>query len=95
RGDTSGGGGKPATLETGAVVRVPLFVQSGEVIKCDLQKWVQISTEVDANGLELTEVDANESGNTTAFEERDGLQKSPRQPIKVDATGAKNNRHRV
>src|SRR5690606_39985331 len=26
RGDTSGGGGKPATLETGAVVRVPLFV---------------------------------------------------------------------
>ena len=25
RGDTSGGGGKPATLETGAVVRVPLF----------------------------------------------------------------------
>ena len=35
RGDTSGGGGKPATLETGAVVRVPLFVQSGEVIKVD------------------------------------------------------------
>jgi hypothetical protein len=26
RGDTSGGGGKPAKLETGAVVRVPLFV---------------------------------------------------------------------
>lgn len=35
RGDTSGGGGKPATLETGAVVRVPLFVQSGEVVKVD------------------------------------------------------------
>lgn len=35
RGDTSGGGGKPATLETGAVVRVPLFVQQGEVIKVD------------------------------------------------------------
>ncbi len=33
RGDTSGGGGKPATLETGAVVRVPLFVQQGETIK--------------------------------------------------------------
>ena len=28
RGDTSGGGGKPAKLETGAVVRVPLFVQT-------------------------------------------------------------------
>jgi elongation factor P len=35
RGDTSGGGGKPATLETGAVIRVPLFVQIGEVIKVD------------------------------------------------------------
>jgi elongation factor P len=35
RGDTSGGGGKPATLETGAVVRVPLFVNIGDVIKVD------------------------------------------------------------
>jgi elongation factor P len=35
RGDTSGGGNKPATLETGAVVRVPLFVQIGELIKVD------------------------------------------------------------
>ena len=33
RGDTSGGGGKPATLETGAVVRVPLFVNQDEIIK--------------------------------------------------------------
>ncbi len=35
RGDTSGGGGKPATLEGGAVVRVPLFVQEGELIRVD------------------------------------------------------------
>ncbi|WP_353949868.1 elongation factor P [Stenotrophomonas maltophilia] len=35
RGDTSGGGGKPATLETGAVVRVPLFVSQDEVIRVD------------------------------------------------------------
>lgn len=35
RGDTSGGGGKPAKLETGAVVRVPLFVQEGELIRID------------------------------------------------------------
>jgi len=35
RGDTSGGGGKPAKLESGAVVRVPLFVQEGEIIKVD------------------------------------------------------------
>lgn len=35
KGDTAGTGGKPATLSTGAVVRVPLFVQIGEVIKVD------------------------------------------------------------
>ncbi|SPU57695.1 Elongation factor P [Brevundimonas vesicularis] len=35
RGDTSGGGGKPATIETGAVVRVPLFLNIGDVIKID------------------------------------------------------------
>ncbi len=35
RGDTSSGGTKPATLETGAVVKVPLFVQIDEIIKVD------------------------------------------------------------
>lgn len=35
RGDTSGGGGKPAKLETGAVVRVPLFINEGELLKID------------------------------------------------------------
>jgi len=35
KGDTSGSGGKPATLSTGAIVRVPLFVQIGEVIRVD------------------------------------------------------------
>ena len=35
RGDTSGGGGKPAKLETGATVRVPLFVGQDEIIKVD------------------------------------------------------------
>ncbi|OOZ37398.1 elongation factor P [Solemya elarraichensis gill symbiont] len=43
KGDTSGGGGKPATLETGAVVRVPLFVQIGEVIKVDARKGEYVS----------------------------------------------------
>ncbi len=43
KGDTSGGGGKPATLETGAVVRVPLFVQIGEKIKVDTRKGEYIS----------------------------------------------------
>jgi len=43
RGDTSGGGGKPATLETGAVVRVPLFIQIGEVIKVDTRTGEYIS----------------------------------------------------
>ncbi|MEM9100841.1 MAG: elongation factor P [Pseudomonadota bacterium] len=35
KGDTAGTGGKPATVATGAVVRVPLFIQVGEVIKID------------------------------------------------------------
>lgn len=35
KGDTAGTGGKPATLATGAVVRVPLFVQTGEIVKVD------------------------------------------------------------
>jgi elongation factor P len=35
RGDTVSGGTKPATLETGAVVQVPLFVMAGEVVRVD------------------------------------------------------------
>lgn len=35
KGDTAQGGTKPATLETGAVVKVPLFLEEGEVIKVD------------------------------------------------------------
>lgn len=35
RGDTATGGTKPAKLETGAVVKVPLFVNEGEKIKID------------------------------------------------------------
>lgn len=38
RGDTSSGGTKPATVETGAVVRVPLFIEEGEVLKIDTRK---------------------------------------------------------
>ena len=43
RGDTSGGGGKPAKLDTGAVVRVPLFVQEGEMIKIDTRTGEYVS----------------------------------------------------
>lgn len=43
RGDTSGGGGKPAKLETGAVVRVPLFVQEGELVKADTRTGEYVS----------------------------------------------------
>ena len=35
RGDTAQGGNKPATLETGLLVHVPLFVNSGDVLKID------------------------------------------------------------
>lgn len=43
RGDTASGGGKPATLETGAVVRVPLFVEQGELIKVDTRTAEYVS----------------------------------------------------
>lgn len=35
KGDTASGGGKPATLETGAVVRVPFHINEGDTIKVD------------------------------------------------------------
>lgn len=35
KGDTAQGGTKPATLESGAVINVPLFISQGEQIKVD------------------------------------------------------------
>jgi elongation factor P len=43
RGDTAQGGVKPAKLETGAVVRVPLFVEEGEVVKVDTRTGEYVS----------------------------------------------------
>ena len=43
RGDTSGGGGKPAKLETGATVRVPLFVNQDEGIRVDTRTGEYVS----------------------------------------------------
>lgn len=43
KGDTAQGGTKPATLETGAVVRVPLFVNEGETIKVDTRTGEYVS----------------------------------------------------
>jgi len=35
RGDTASGGNKPAVVETGAVIKVPLYLEVGEIIKVD------------------------------------------------------------
>ena len=43
RGDTATGGQKPAKLETGAVVRVPLFLNEGESIRVDTRTGEYIS----------------------------------------------------
>ena len=43
RGDTASGGVKPATLATGAVVRVPLFVEQGETIRVDTRSGDYVS----------------------------------------------------
>ncbi len=42
RGDTAAGGSKPATLETGAVVSVPLFINEGDVLKIDTRTGAYI-----------------------------------------------------
>lgn len=43
KGDTSGGGSKAAKLESGATVRVPLFLAEGEVIKVDTRTGEYVS----------------------------------------------------
>lgn len=43
KGDTSSGGSKAATLETGAVIRVPLFIQIDEVVKVDTRSGDYVS----------------------------------------------------
>jgi len=43
RGDTSGGGGKPATMESGVVVQVPLFINIGDVLKVDTRNGKYVS----------------------------------------------------
>jgi len=43
RGDTAQGGIKPARLETGATVRVPLFLEEGEMIKVDTRSGEYVS----------------------------------------------------
>jgi len=43
KGDTAQGGNKPATLEAGAVVKVPLFIEIGELIKVDTRSGEYVS----------------------------------------------------
>jgi elongation factor P len=44
KGDTaSGGGSKPATLESGVIVQVPLFIEEGESIRVDTRKGEYVS----------------------------------------------------
>ncbi len=43
KGDTAQGGSKPATLQTGAVVRVPLFINIGEKLRIDTRSGEYVS----------------------------------------------------
>ena len=43
KGDTVQGGGKPATVETGAVIQVPMYLNEGEVIKIDTREGKFVS----------------------------------------------------
>lgn len=42
RGDTASGATKPATLETGAVIQVPLFIKQGETVKVDTRSGAYV-----------------------------------------------------
>ncbi len=42
KGDTASGGSKPATLESGAVIQVPLFINQGERVKVDTRTGTYI-----------------------------------------------------
>lgn len=50
RGDTASGGSKPATLETGALVTVPLFINEGDLVKVDTRTGAYISRVAAASG---------------------------------------------
>lgn len=50
RGDTASGGSKPATLETTAVVTVPLFINEGDLVKVDTRTGAYISRVAAASG---------------------------------------------
>lgn len=43
KGDTASGGSKAATLETGAQIRVPLFIDEGEILKVDTRTGEYVS----------------------------------------------------
>lgn len=43
KGDTAQGGSKPATLSTGAVVKVPLFLNTGEIVRVDTRTGDYVS----------------------------------------------------
>lgn len=43
KGDTAQGGSKPATLSTGAIVRVPLFINQGETLRIDTRTGEYVS----------------------------------------------------
>ena len=43
QGDRSSGGTKPATLETGAEIQVPLFIEIGNVLKIDTRTGEYLS----------------------------------------------------
>jgi elongation factor P len=43
KGDTAQGGSKPATLSTGAVIKVPLFIETGEVLRVDTRSGEYVS----------------------------------------------------
>ena len=59
RGDTATGGSKPAKLETGAMVRVPLFINEGEVLRIDTRTGEYLSR---GKGLGILDTEGHRVG---------------------------------
>ena len=80
QGDRSTGGTKPATLETGATIQVPLFITTGEKVKVDTR-----DRRLPRPGQELTDLDARSQQGTQARARRPLRGRLPRRRRGHDA----------
>ena len=60
KGDTVSGSTKPATIDTGAVIQVPMYLNEGEVIKVDTRDGKFVSPRLATNSSRRTHAPGNQ-----------------------------------